>query len=302
MKFAARRSLWQGTGSCSGPASAASIRAARRERPLVGLGHGRAAAPPRSRRRSRRCGRSRSSMRQRLARSRGARAAPPPPRRAVAGSRSSSAVIRSPSTNSVTRQGGSSSIADDPGRDPGLGRALVRRPAPPRGRSRAASVSLPGTRITYVGAAEARPVVAVGDPAVERRPARLPARPSARTRARCDDPSADRSSEALDAVSAVTGLGSRASIGRVRHTFYRTEWCRLNEGRDAWKSKVVRPGRRRTATRRARLQTGAEPGLERVLQLRDLVHDHLDPRRLLHHLRAGVEQRRPDRDLAGAGR
>ena len=55
--------------------------------------------------------------------------------------------------------------------------------------------------------------------------------------------------------------------------------------------------RRRAAPRRARLQAGAEPGLERVLQLRDLVHDHLDPRRLLHDLRPGLEQRRPDRDL-----
>ena len=37
--------------------------------------------------------------------------------------------------------------------------------------------------------------------------------------------------------------------------------------------------------------------LERLLQLRDLVLDHLDPRRLLHDLRPGLEQRRPDRDL-----
>ena len=40
-------------------------------------------------------------------------------------------------------------------------------------------------------------------------------------------------------------------------------------------------------------------GLELVLQLRDLVHDHLGPRRLLHDLRPGVEQRRPDRHLVG---
>ncbi len=32
-------------------------------------------------------------------------------------------------------------------------------------------------------------------------------------------------------------------------------------------------------------------------ELRDLVHDHLDPGRLLHDLRPGVEQRRPGRDL-----
>ena len=39
------------------------------------------------------------------------------------------------------------------------------------------------------------------------------------------------------------------------------------------------------------------PPLERVLQLRDLVLDHLHPRGLLHDLRAGAEERRPDRDL-----
>ena len=39
--------------------------------------------------------------------------------------------------------------------------------------------------------------------------------------------------------------------------------------------------------------------MERVLQLRDLVHDHLDPGRVLHHLRSGLEQRRPDRHLVG---
>ena len=44
---------------------------------------------------------------------------------------------------------------------------------------------------------------------------------------------------------------------------------------------------------------GPQARLELVLQLRDLVHDHLGPRRLLHHLRPGVEQRRPDRDLVG---
>ncbi len=39
--------------------------------------------------------------------------------------------------------------------------------------------------------------------------------------------------------------------------------------------------------RRARLQAGAEPDLVRLLQLRDLLLDHLDPRRLLHDLRLG---------------
>ena len=39
--------------------------------------------------------------------------------------------------------------------------------------------------------------------------------------------------------------------------------------------------------------------LERVPELRDLVHDHLGPRRLLHDLLPGVEQRRPGRDLVG---
>ena len=40
-------------------------------------------------------------------------------------------------------------------------------------------------------------------------------------------------------------------------------------------------------------------GWSALLELRDLVHDHLGPRRLLHDLRPGVEQRRPDRDLLG---
>ncbi len=44
---------------------------------------------------------------------------------------------------------------------------------------------------------------------------------------------------------------------------------------------------------------GAEPDLVQLLQLRHLVLDHLDPRRLLHDLRAGLEQRRPGGDLVG---
>ena len=39
--------------------------------------------------------------------------------------------------------------------------------------------------------------------------------------------------------------------------------------------------------------------MELVLQLRDLVHDHLRPGRLLHHLRPGLQQRRADRHLLG---
>ena len=39
--------------------------------------------------------------------------------------------------------------------------------------------------------------------------------------------------------------------------------------------------------------------MDGIHELRDLVLDHLDPGRLLHHLRPGVEQRRPDRDLVG---
>ena len=44
---------------------------------------------------------------------------------------------------------------------------------------------------------------------------------------------------------------------------------------------------------------GAEPHLVRLPELRHLVLDHLDPRRLLHHVRRGVEQRRPHRHLVG---
>ncbi len=39
--------------------------------------------------------------------------------------------------------------------------------------------------------------------------------------------------------------------------------------------------------------------MERLPELRDLLHDHLGPRGLLHDLLPGVEQRRPDRDLVG---
>ena len=46
-----------------------------------------------------------------------------------------------------------------------------------------------------------------------------------------------------------------------------------------------RPTRRRAAARRTRLQADPRSRLERLLQLRDLVHDHLGPRRLLHDLR-----------------
>ena len=47
------------------------------------------------------------------------------------------------------------------------------------------------------------------------------------------------------------------------------------------------------------LRAEAEPRLERLPELRDLVHDHLGPGRLLHDLRPGVEQRRARRDLVG---
>ena len=65
------------------------------------------------------------------------------------------------------------------------------------------------------------------------------------------------------------------------------------------------PGRRRDRIERraaaggAGLQAGAGSQLERVPELRDLVHHHLDPGRVLHDLRPGVEQRRPRRDLVG---
>ena len=57
--------------------------------------------------------------------------------------------------------------------------------------------------------------------------------------------------------------------------------------------------RRRAPARRARLQAGAQPLLVRLLQLRDLVLDHLDPGGVLHDLRPGLQQRWPDRDLVG---
>ena len=60
---------------------------------------------------------------------------------------------------------------------------------------------------------------------------------------------------------------------------------------------VGRP--RRAEARRAWVQAGADSRVELVLQLRDLVHDHLGPGGVLHHLRPGVEQRRPGGDLVG---
>ena len=45
------------------------------------------------------------------------------------------------------------------------------------------------------------------------------------------------------------------------------------------------------------LQPGPAPVVVRLLQLRDLVLDHLDPGRLLHQLRCRLQQRWPDLDL-----
>ncbi len=60
--------------------------------------------------------------------------------------------------------------------------------------------------------------------------------------------------------------------------------------------------RRREASGQARLQPGPAPLVVRLLQLRDLVLDHLDPRRLLHQLRSRLQQRWAHRDLVVAGR
>ena len=62
----------------------------------------------------------------------------------------------------------------------------------------------------------------------------------------------------------------------------------------------IPPGR--AAPGRTRVQAGAEPRLVALLELRDLVLDHLRAGRLLHGLRAGVAIRRADRHLLGAGR
>ena len=63
-----------------------------------------------------------------------------------------------------------------------------------------------------------------------------------------------------------------------------------------------RAERGRTAPRRTRVQAGAQPVVVRVLELRDLVLDHLDPGRVLHHVRrrAGTTAARPR--SRGAGR
>lgn len=70
-------------------------------------------------------------------------------------------------------------------------------------------------------------------------------------------------------------------------------------GNDPRADRRAPDGRRRPTARRTRLQTGVAPQVEWLLQLRHLVLDHLDPGRLLHHLRSGVEQRRPGRHLLG---
>src|SRR5215210_8430083 len=59
------------------------------------------------------------------------------------------------------------------------------------------------------------------------------------------------------------------------------------------------PGSRLRATGGAGVLAGAQPRVERLSELRDLLHDHLDPRRLLHDLLPGVEQRRPRGHLVG---
>ena len=60
--------------------------------------------------------------------------------------------------------------------------------------------------------------------------------------------------------------------------------------------------RRRGACSPAGLQAGAEPNLVELLELRDLVLDHLDPRRLLHDLRAGAGTTAARSRSRGAGR
>ena len=57
-----------------------------------------------------------------------------------------------------------------------------------------------------------------------------------------------------------------------------------------------------TAARRSRLQAGAESCLERVHELRDLVHDHLGPGRDVHDVLVRLAERRADRGSRGAGR
>src|SRR5215208_7862357 len=62
-------------------------------------------------------------------------------------------------------------------------------------------------------------------------------------------------------------------------------------------------GRGRATPPRDGLQAGALPCVERVHELRDLVHDHLGPGRVLHRVLLRLAERWPDRGvdrLAGA--
>ena len=212
MKFAASRSLWHGTGSCSGPLSARlDLIRARRERLVVGGGDARRRARARSPRSPRRSGTSRSSG-ERGAASCIARSAPATSARArprAAPRRSSRAVDELGDDAPAGRRASPRPAARSrPRRPPGWRRA-------PRSRSMPSSfVSLPGHPDHVVAAAEADPVVAVGDPAVERLRVAAPARPS---RA----PVAGRS--VADRLGPLTASGSRfrlaSSIGRLGTPF-----------------------------------------------------------------------------------
>src|SRR5262249_2498743 len=56
---------------------------------------------------------------------------------------------------------------------------------------------------------------------------------------------------------------------------------------------------RRSGAGGARLPAGADASLEQLHELRDLIHDHLGPRRLLHELLLRVGRRRAGGDRVG---
>ena len=115
--------------------------------------------------------------------------------------------------------------------------------------------------------------------------------------------------------SAIDSVPSRRNIGRPESRTARPFWSGSprTAGRgvqsgtpspagppDPAGPETRRPGR--AAARRARLQAGALARLERLHQLRDLVHDHLGPRRDLHDLRPGLERTAARSRSRSAGR
>src|SRR5581483_11772915 len=110
-----------------------------------------------------------------------------------------------------------------------------------------------------------------------------------------------RSSSSVSTARHYRGTGSGVADGR--HPRYRRGNPYEEESHELAGPSDPRPRRGRAHAPPARLCAGALPRDGRVLELRDLVHDHLDPRRLPDVLLHRVQLGRPDRgDLGLADR